>query len=810
MLLPLPELSLVLLVGASGSGKSTFARRHFRASEILSSDAFRAMVADDENDQSATPDAFEALTLVAAKRLAAGRFTVIDATNVQREARRPLIALARRYHAVPAAIVFDLAEPVCLERNHGRIGRTVSTRVIGGQIRDLRRSLPTLREEGIRVAHMLHTAEEVAAAVPVLEPLPCNRRSDHGPFDIIGDVHGCTGELELLLHRLGYQPGPLHKAEGFLAVPVWRHPAGRRAVFLGDLVDRGPRVLDCVRLVAAMIDAGQALCVQGNHDRKLARKLAGREVSIGHGLEQSLAEVSALPGSLRDAWTADLIALLEKLPTHYVLDAGRLVVAHAGLRESMHGRASREVREFALYGQTTGESDEFGLPIRLDWAADYHGSALVAHGHTPVPESEWHNRTINLDTGCVFGGKLTALRYPERDLVSVPATRVWHRPVRRPTSAMESPAAPPPAREHESPALDGLAAARQVVTRLAGPVRILESQALTAVDALRNSGMDPRWLVYLPPVVSAVDPSGEVACPEHPGEAFDHFRAEQVERVVVEELYPGPRVVMAVCRTPEVARTRFGVHTEAAGAIWSRLGTSPFTDAAIAATLVTRLRDAITRAELWDRLETDWLCLEGALRPAEPPTPVVSPAAGLRGRPSWPVRASTDVRLTPFHLLASRIRLYFDRDHMWHMEQLHALCNASDGVLTPGTYRIVELNDLRSEDAATAWWQELAAQGAPGVVVKPFDVLTRARRGWTQPALKVRAPAFCPAPPADGERRSRTRALGIKRSRALRQFALGAEALDRFIRGDSLVRVLDCVHASLALNVEPSRPQRSG
>src|SRR5207244_1491585 len=164
-----------------------------------------------------------------------------------------------------------------------------------------------------------------------------------------------------------------------------------------------------------------ALCVQGNHDVKLMRKLRGRDVQITHGLAESLAQLANDAEDFRKS----VAEFIDDLVSHYVLDDGKLVVAHAGMKESMQGRGSCAVREFALFGETTGETDEFGLPVRYNWAAEYRGAAAVVYGHTPVPEPEWLNRTINIDTGCVFGGKLTALRYPEKELVSVPAKETY-------------------------------------------------------------------------------------------------------------------------------------------------------------------------------------------------------------------------------------------------------------------------------------------------------------------------------------------------------------------------------------------------
>src|SRR5262249_39784910 len=150
------------------------------------------------------------------------------------------------------------------------------------------------------------------------------------------------------------------------------------------------------------------------------RKLRGNDVQISHGLAETLAQLEPEPEPFKE----QVHQFLEDLPTHYVFDGGKLVVAHAGLRADLQGRVSARVRSFALFGDTTGETDEFGLPVRLNWAAEYKGSAAVVYGHTPVAEPEWLNGTINIDTGCVFGGRLTALRYPERELVSVPARRL--------------------------------------------------------------------------------------------------------------------------------------------------------------------------------------------------------------------------------------------------------------------------------------------------------------------------------------------------------------------------------------------------
>ena len=407
MRIDLPDPSLVVLVGPSGSGKSSFADKHFAPTEVISSDFCRGLVADDENDQRATADAFAVLNFIAGKRLEQPRLTVVDATNVQRSARKPLIELAKRNDLFAVAIVLDIPESVCQERNRSRPDREFGSHVVRQQRSQLHSSLKKLRREGFHRIWVLNSVDEVEAAEVLRTPLWTDRRAERGPFDIIGDVHGCYAELVELLQTLGYEVDP----NGVSVTP----PPGRRAVFVGDYCHRGPETPAVLRLVMSMAASGAAICLPGNHDVKLARKLKGREVKISHGLAESLTQLE----EESDEFVDEAREFLEKLVSHVVLDDGRLVVAHAGMKEAYQGRSSPRVRDFALFGETTGETDEFGLPVRRDWAAEYRGRAAVVYGHTPVADAEWVDETIDIDTGCVFGGRLTALRWPERELVSV-------------------------------------------------------------------------------------------------------------------------------------------------------------------------------------------------------------------------------------------------------------------------------------------------------------------------------------------------------------------------------------------------------
>jgi protein phosphatase len=866
MLISIPKLSLVVLVGPSGSGKTTFARKHFLASEVLSSDYCRGLVSDNENEQSATNDAFEVLHFIAAKRLARGRLTVIDATNVQSEARAPLVHLARKYHCLPVAIVFDLPDKLCHERNKDRDDRTFGPHVIRQQKSQLRRSLKGLKREGFRHIYVMQTAEQVEAAIIERVPLWNDRTADCGPFDIIGDIHGCTDELESLLKELGYVPMAYEKDDLLWGNHAYQHPTGRKAIFVGDLVDRGPRVLDTVRIVRNMIHRGTALCVPGNHDMKLLRKLRGKDVRITHGLAQSVAEIESLPDSIRALFSESLAEFLDSLVSHFVLDGGKLVVAHAGMKAEMQGRGSGKVRDFALYGETTGETDEFGLPVRHNWAAEYRGSATVVYGHTPVPEPEWLNRTVNIDTGCVFGGKLTALRYPEREFVSVKAARMYCEPA-RPFIAAQDQAPPLSAQQIHDDILDAddVLGKRIVSTRLQSNVTIREENAVAALEVMSRFAVNPKWLIYLPPTMSPCETSREETFLEHPTEAFSYFRSQGVPKVICEEKHMGSRAVVIVCRDEAAAQQRFGITTGEPGVIYTRTGRRFFNDSQLEADALERIRSAITASGLWDEFTTNWVCLDCELMPWSAKAQellraqyAAVGAAGTAALPAaataleqtaartigqeqvastaileqvrtrqaaveqyisayrqycWPVDSLDDLKLAPFHLLATEGKVHVDRNHVWHMDTLAKLAAADPQLLVATPYKTIDLIDPASEADGCRWWLELTSRGGEGMVVKPLDFLSRGKRGLVQPAVKCRGREYLriiygpeyTAP--ENLNRLRARALGAKRSLALREFALGIEALERFVRHEPLRRVHECVFGVLALESEPVDPR---
>jgi protein phosphatase len=591
-----------------------------------------------------------------------------------------------------------------------------------------------------------------------------------------------------------------------------------------------------------MVAAGHALCVPGNHENKLVRALRGRSVQVTHGLERTLAQLEAEDEGFR----REVEAFCDGLVSHYVLDGGALVVAHAGLPESLQGRSSARVRAFALYGDTTGETDEFGLPVRYPWAAEYRGRATVLYGHTPVPVPEWVNDTLCLDTGCVFGGRLTALRWPERELVSVPAAETYYEPAR--PFLPEGDAAPPAAGQRPDGVLDvdDVLGKRVVETRLAGRVTVREENAAAAIEVVSRFAVAPEQLLYLPPTMSPSATSSQPGLLEHPAEALAYYRDEGVTEVVCQEKHMGSRAVALVRR-------------DGTGVLHTRTGRR-FLAADLTAAFCARLSAAAATAGLFDELDTDWLLLDGELLPwsakagelirtqyaavgaaaraAVPAAVTVLEQAAARGldvagvldrqrrreagagaftrvyrRYCWPTEGLTGIAFAPFQLPATAGATHADRPHAWHLGLADRLAQADPALLRGTRSLAVDVTDPDGEAAATAWWEELTAAGGEGMVVKPAANGVAGARRAVQPGLKVRGREYLRlvygpdyTEPEHLER-LRQRSLGRKRGLALREYALGQEALERLARGEPLWRVHECVFAVLALESEPVDPR---
>jgi protein phosphatase len=321
----------------------------------------------------------------------------------------------------------------------------------------------------------------------------------------------------------------------------------------------------------------------------------------------------------------------------------------------------------------------------------------------------------------------------------------------------------------------------------------------------------------------------------------------------------GSRAVVIVCRDQETARKRFGVNDES-GICYTRTGRRFFDNAALENELLNRVRAAIEATKLWDELKSDWFCFDCELLPwsakaqgllqsqyaavgASARAALSASVAQLRvasergvdvhalleryqmrqemagryveayRRYCWPVGSIDDLKLAPFHMLASEGAVHIDRDHVWHMRTLAKLCEADDTLLLATPFKVIDVTDTRSQDEGVRWWEELTGSGGEGIVVKPFDFVARGPRGWVQPGVKCRGREYlriiygAEYTARENIERLRARGLGHKRSLALREFSLGIEALERFVRREPLYRVHECVFVVLALESEPVDPR---
>jgi protein phosphatase len=613
----------------------------------------------------------------------------------------------------------------------------------------------------------------------------------------------------------------------------------------------------------SMVGSGNALCVPGNHENKYGRYLRGRKVQHTHGLAETIEQMEGESEEFRTR----VREFIDGLVSHYVLDGGRLVVCHAGLPEKYHGRTSGRVRSHALYGDTTGETDEFGLPVRYPWAEDYRGRAAVVYGHTPVPEATWLNNTICLDTGAVFGGKLTALRWPERELVDVPAERVWYEPA-RPLRAEA-----PGGQDGRPLDLADVHGRRAVETRHQGRVAIREENAAAALEVMSRFAVDPRLLPYLPPTMAPTATSHIDGYLEHPAEAFAQYREDGVARVVCEEKHMGSRAVALVCRDAETARKRFGVggtsRSSAAesgggptGSLYTRTGRPFFDDESVTEEILGRLRSAVDEAGLWTELDTDWLLLDAELMPWSlkaqgllrsqyaavgaasgavfPGALAALEGAAARGvdvsdllarqreradaasaftdayrRYCWSTDGLDGVRLAPFQILAVQGRSLAALPHDEQLAYLDRLVEHDASGLLQTTRRLyVDTGDPESVRAGVDWWLEMTGRGGEGMVVKPVGAVVRSTQGrLVQPGIKCRGREYLRIiygpeyTRPENLARLRGRFLNHKRSLAIREYALGLEALDRLAEGEPLWRVHEAVFGVLALESEPVDPR---
>lgn len=845
----LPELSLVAMVGISSSGKSSFVKKHFGPFEVVSSDHCRGIISNDENNLKVSTEAFELVNHIVRQRLKQGLLTVIDATHVQPDSRKNILQAARDYHCMPVAIVLNPPMNVIEERHEKRPDRDFSKRVLSNQHRQLKRTIRFLKKEGFRYIYRLNSIEEIEHVEIVRQPMWTNKKSEHGPFDIIGDIHGCFEELKQLLEKMGYSID--ENADGRFTTQV---PGDRKVVFVGDLIDRGPENVKVLKLTMDMVKQGHAICVPGNHENKLLRWLNGRNVKLNYGLEVTTAEID----KETDEFKQELATFIHGLISHFVFDDGQLVVAHAGMKEAYQGRGSGKVRSFAMYGETSGETDEYGLPVRYNWAQDYRGKALVVYGHTPVPKAEFFNNTICIDTGCVFGGQLTALRYPERELVSVDALKTYYESV-KPIDASSTGIS----HQHEDDEylhLSDVTGKRYISTQLGGTIKIDADRSASALESMSRFCVHPKWINYLPPTMSPPASSMLDDFLEHPQEAFYYYKKQGTGEVICEEKHMGSRAVIQIGKSSCAIQSAFGITTGEQGIVYTRSGRRFFNDLAIEKAFIEKLSMAIEKANLWNELETDWLTLDCEIMPwsmkamslikqqyaavgctahlatqalqvalqqaqkrdinvnsliAANETSVKNTKQFIQAYQNycWGVESLDDIKVAPFHIMASASGLHTDQNHVWHMTLINRMVEQDSNLLRKTHYQVVNLDDENSMQTAIKWWLQHTQSLGEGMVVKPMDFIVKENTGVIQPALKVRGKEYLRIiygmdyTQPHNLKRLKERSVGLKRRLAISEFKLGIESLHRFVNQQPLRYVHECAFAILAMQSQPVDPR---
>lgn len=862
MRITLPYAGIVLLVGPSNSGKTTLLNRLMKenqllASEVISSDQFRVLVSDIEFIQwnqrpkeeadvlydqytRISTEAFEAMDYLIGKRARLNKLTIIDATHLKEDDRERYIRMGKKYHVPVVAIVLNVSEKELLMRDEHRDHPRGKNR-IKQQFQQFKRSLKSIKKEGFHRTYILNEAE--------LQELEIGRQENPliidlgNGLDFIGDIHGCFEEFMELLGKLGY----VENEEGY-----YIHPAGRKILSLGDVMSRGPRSLETMLFFKKHVVAGYAYMIDSNHGWKIARWLDGRNVKLAHGDEKVEADFEEYETQFgkesMDKVKQELKDWLLAAKSHFIIQKNGVKVAvatHAGIRDHHIGKQSQRISDFCRYGDTDG-LDENGKPIRKDWTIGHQSSELIIWGHDPKPQPLLVNNTLNIDQGVVFGGALTAYRYPEKQFVQVQAKQDYADVPDNPLWEWERKRLAPP---NLGKYINGYS----VLTEQYGEIAIYKEGIKPALDDLSHYTLPLEELVYLPPTMSPTPkPSRLEGYLEHPMEAFEYYQANGVDTMVVEKKHMGSRGILFLFKNKEAAKEYIG--RESLGAIYTRTGRAFFQkeleekilkvlnadlnsyfekyqtdfvllDAEIlpwnlkAKDLILKqyahvgemaLLDRIKLSERLQKASENGRDVEAWIKESDENIKNAAVFNEVYQKYCWETEGLEGIQIAPFHTLAHSAETFFDKPHTWHMEKNQEFSGLSS-LFVETEYRVV--TDEESMKDAIKWWEEMTEDGHEGFVVKPETYVARPKGKLLQPAIKVRGRKYLHIIYGidylhpENLSRLKQRNAGKKQRNALKEFSLGVEAVNRFVRREALERWHECVLGVLALESEPIDPR---
>jgi len=872
---------IIILSGTSSSGKSMLASTYFHTSQVLSSDFFRSMVSDSHNAKS-TPekadhdhdherfdhisfqeykqvsqDAFDLLKQTLKKRAKHNRLTVIDATSLYLEDIQAYTKIAKENH-VPISIIFLNIPYSQLIENDQKREQTRGTSRIKRQHQLLKRLMnqkKILDKAGIREIFEISSLENIQFDIQS----PHNVVSIEKGLDVLGDGHGLLQARINLFKKAGYEQGE----DG-----LFRHPKGRKFIYLNDESSRGSLPSQHIKygqypsiaMLVSMkehVEANLAYAVDSNHNYKIWRWLEGRDVTMAHGDEKVVEEFQAFCTEFGETATtslkSELALFLKSLPSHLLIeDRGfhRAVVTHAGIKDEMIGKFSREIRDFCRFGPTEG-TDETGKPKRLDWTTEHQNGQLIIWGHEPHVHVTVEKDTINVDTGGFCGHYLSMLRYPEMEVVQEKVTDVF-------VDDHENPILQKQASRFDFPTLSTLMNGFTIQTDF-GTFRAGAKNVQNVIE-LASTRMAPlEEVFYVPPTMSPTPKTSSLDdFLEHPTEAFDYYKNQGITHVVCQKKHMGSRAYITLFKNKEVGKRYY--NRPSLGSILSR-NNAKFFKQEEETIVLTKLSEDLQ--PYFEEMKTDVLVLDTEILPWNLKAKgLITRQYGLTSNAAihkrkthlerllsfqknrkvdlseeihqakhllenaekfhkaftyycWDndVQKLEGIKIAPFHVLAFSHKTNFDENHVWHMVQGIRLAELSE-LMIQTEHKVVNLQDEQAVEETTNWWLDMTAEGHEGMVVKPLHFISHdSYDNIIQPAIKVRGREYLRIIygmdylDADNLHILKKRSASKKMKNALNEFKLSMESIKRFIDQESVSRIHECVVAALSYENEKLDPR---